>query len=100
MEMDSAVAIEKYVKERDKMLLKCSVKELRNFIKIHEEYYSPMFVDAFARAKDEVLEVTLHKMIVSCTNLPFDFRQKSADWLLDRGFRLDIGGTDNAKEKE
>lgn len=84
--------IQKYVKERDEMLLKCSVDELKKFIGKYEEYYNPMFVDAIARAKDEVLEITLHKMIIHCTNLPFDFRQKSADWLLDRGYDLEIGG--------
>lgn len=84
--------IQKYVKERDEMLLKCSVDELKTFIGKYEEYYNPMFVDVIARAKDEVLEITLHKMIIHCTNLPFDFRQKSADWLLDRGYDLEIGG--------
>ena len=51
-----------------------------------------MIVDSLARAKDEVLEITLHKMITHCVNLPFDYRQKSADWLLDRGYNLDLGG--------
>ena len=84
--------IEKYVKERDEMLLKGSVAELEKFIAKYEEYYNPMMVDALARAEDEVLEITLHKMIIHCVNLPFDYRQKSADWLLDRGYNLDFGG--------
>ena len=86
--------IEKYVKERDEMLLKGSVAELKKFIAKYEEYYNPMMADALARAKDEVLEITLHKMIIYCVNLPFDYRQKSADWLLDRGYNLDLGGFD------
>ena len=84
--------IEKYVTERDEMLMKGSVAELKKFIAKHEEYYNPTFVDALERAKDEVLEITLHKMIIHCVNLPFDYRQKSADWLLDRGYSLDLGG--------
>lgn len=84
--------IEKYVKERDKMLLKGSVSELKKFIAKYKGYYNPMMVDALARAEDEVLEITLHKMIIHCVNLPFDYRQKSADWLLDRGYSLDLGG--------
>lgn len=84
--------IEKYVKERDKMLLKGSVSELKKFIAKYEGYYNPMMVDALARAEDEVLEITLHKMIIHCVNLPPDYRQKSADWLLDRGYSLDLGG--------
>jgi hypothetical protein len=84
--------IEKYAKERDEMLLKGSVAELKKFIAKYEEYYNPMMVDALARAKDEVLEITLHKMIIHCVNLPFDYRQKNADWLLDREYSLDLGG--------
>ena len=84
--------IEKYVKERDEMLLKGSVDELKKFVKKYEQYYSPMIANSMARAKDEVLEITLHKMIIHCVNLPFDYRQKSADWLLDRGYSLDLGG--------
>lgn len=84
--------IKKYVKERDEMLLKCSVAEFRKFVKETERFHPPGFARAVERAADEVLEITLHKMIVHCINLPFDYRQKSADWLLDRGFSLEIGG--------
>ena len=83
--------MDKYAKERDAMLLKGSVEELKKFIAKYEEHYNPMMVDALARAKDEVLEITLHKMIIYCVNLPFDYRQKSADWLLDRGYSLYLG---------
>ena len=82
--------LEKYVKERDRMLKKKSVKALKKFIAKHEEYYSPMFVDAISRASNEVLEITLHKMIVNCTNLLTGFREKSAEWLIIRGFSLEI----------
>jgi hypothetical protein len=84
--------IEKYAKERDEMLLKGSVAELKKFIAKHKECYNPTVVDALAKAKYEVLEITLHKMIIHCVNLPFDYRQKSADWLMDRGYSLDLGG--------
>lgn len=81
---------EQFVKERDEMLLKCDVSKLREFVKEHPTDYGVLFVDAITHATDEALEITLHKMIVNCTNLPFDFRQKSADWLLDRGFSLNV----------
>lgn len=83
--------VEKYAKERDEMLLKGSVAELKKFIAKYEDDI-PMTVDALTRAEDEVLEITLHKMIIYCVNLPFDYRQKSADWLLHRGYSLDLGG--------
>ena len=85
--------IEKYVKERDEMLLKGSVAELKKFVAKYKQYYSPMIANSMAKAKDEVLEITLHKMIIHSVNLPFDYRQKSADWLSDRGYSLDLGGT-------
>lgn len=81
----------KYAKERDKMLKKRSVKALKKFVNKNAEYYSPMFVDAINRAEDKVLEITLHKMIVHCTNLPDNLRIKSGEWLINRGFSLDIG---------
>lgn len=87
--------IKQYVKERDEMLLKCSVDELRKFAKEHKHILGKGFVKAFRNAPDKVVEITLHKVIVNCTNLPFDFRQKSADWLLDRGYRLELWGGDD-----
>lgn len=83
--------IEKYAKERDEMLLKRSVAELRTFINKHAEHYDPIFIDAINAAPDAILEITVHKMIVNCTNLPFEFRTESAFWLLDRGYNLEVG---------
>ena len=83
--------IKQYVKERDEMLLKCSIEELRKFTEDHKDVLNKGYVEAFRNAPDKVVEITLHKMIVNCPNLPEDFRQKSADWLLDRGFHLDLG---------
>ena len=83
--------LKQYVKERDKMLLKRDVNELEKFVKEHKSTFEPAFVYAFLNSPEETKEITLHKMIVNCINLPFNFRQESADWLLDRGYRLDIG---------
>lgn len=88
--IDGMNELERYAKERDEMLLKCDVNEFRKFVKEHEEMYTPLFADAIVRASDELIEMTLHKMIVHCEDLPFDFRQKSADWLLDKGLSLNI----------
>lgn len=87
--------IKQYVKERDEMLLKCSIEELRKFTEEHQHILSKGYVEAFRQAPDKVVEITLHKMIVNVTNLPDDFRQKSADWLLDRGFHLELWGGDD-----
>lgn len=88
--MKSRISTSDYAKQRDEMLLKCDIYELRKFVNENKKHYSKQFVKAFNAASDKVVEMTLHKMIVCCTNLPFDFRQKSADWLIDRGLSLDI----------
>lgn len=79
-----------YVKERDEMLLKGSVDELKKFALANRKHYSPMFIVMLEKASYATLEATLHKMIVNCTNLPEEYRQKSADWLVEKGFGKDI----------
>lgn len=80
--------LKRYVKERDEMLKKRDINELRKFVINHAEYYSTEFVEAFMIASDEVLEVTLHKMIVNAIKLPKSMRDSSAIWLTSRGYGL------------
>ena len=82
--------LKKYVKERDEMLKKCDVAELEKFIKSHAQFYTHGFADGFAKARAEVKEATLHKMIVNAVKLPKDLRDKSALWLVTHGFSLGI----------
>ena len=83
-------AIKKYVKERDAMLLKRDVAELKKFVNSHKQFFDPVFIIAFNNARDGFVEVTLHKMIVNAIKLPEDLRKESAIWLTSRGYRLDI----------
>lgn len=78
--------IKKFVADRDEMLLKRSVEELKKFVREHKEEYAPQFRQAVANAKDDVLEVTLHKMITAVTSLPEDFVHESVVWLVERGY--------------
>lgn len=80
--------IKKWVKERDEMLKKCDVNELRKFINAHPETYGEMFRNAINKASDDVLKITLHKMIVNAPKLPKDLREKSAFWLISHGYDL------------
>lgn len=84
------VSLRRYVKQRDKMLKKCSVEELKKFIKKHSEVYSKEFISQFENVDDEVLEITLHKMIVNVVSLPIELRVKSKDWLTSKGYDLKI----------
>ena len=87
---DMNAKIKQYVKERDEMLKKCDVAELRAFVNSHKEYYSTEYLRNFNSASDEVLEITLHKMIMQVPKLPKALRDKSALWLITRGFSLNI----------
>ena len=82
--------IKQYVKERDKMLQKCDVTELRKFVNAHKHLYSAEYLSAFNAASDEVLEITLHKMIVNAIKLPQRLRHKSALWLVTHGYNTKI----------
>ena len=82
--------IKKWVKERDEMLKKCDVNELRKFINAHPETYGKEFRNAINKASDDVLKITLHKMIVNGPKLPKDLREKSAFWLISHGYDLNI----------
>ena len=78
--------LEKFVKERDEMLLKRDVNELRKFVNDREGIYERFFIIALNTASDEVLEITLHKMIANVTSLPREFVEESKEWLKARGY--------------
>ena len=79
-----------YVKERNEMLKKRSVKEFRKFVNAHKQQYSAEYLSAFNAAPDEVLIISLHKMIVNVPTLPNEMRKESAFWLMAHGYDLNI----------
>jgi hypothetical protein len=83
---------QKYVKERDEMLLKRDPEELRKFVQSHKDYFPVRYVLAIASAPKQILEITLHKMIFNVKSLPKEMRNESAGWLIERGYNGDIGG--------
>lgn len=80
----------RFIKERDEMLKKCNVDELRLFIKTHKMHYDDTLVLAAKYMGDKTLEITLHKMIVNTPSLPEELRASSARWLVTRGHGLGI----------
>ena len=85
-----ADVIEQYVKDRNEMLKKCSVLEFRKFVNAHSRQYSAEYLSAFNAAPDEVLKISLHKMIVNVPSLPKELREKSAFWLILHGYDLNV----------
>lgn len=77
-----------FVKERNQMLKKCDVNELRKFVTDHPEYYGKEFRNAISEASEEALKIALHKMIVNVPKLPKKLREKSAFWLVLHGYDL------------
>lgn len=80
----------KFIKERDEMLKRCDIAELRKFVKANASYYDEGFRKAINNAPDKILEITLHKMIVSVPKLPKRLRDNSIRWLWERGYSLSI----------
>lgn len=82
--------LKSFIKERNAMLKKCDVNELRKFIADRPEWYREDFRNRISEASDAVLKITLHKMIVNVPTLPKELREKSAFWLVLNGFDLNI----------
>ena len=74
----------KFVKERDEMLMKRDVNELRKFVADHVDDYGAGIARHVANAEDSWLEFVLHKTIASAMSLPEDFRAYSDAWLRER----------------
>ena len=84
------VLLKKYVKERNEMLKKCDVNELRKFVNDHKGFFNAEYLTRFNATSDELLTIALHKMIVNEPKLPQELRDKSALWLIERGLSLTI----------
>lgn len=73
-----------FVKERDEMLMKRDVNELRKFVAAHADEYGEKIARQIANAGDSFLELVLHKAIVLAPSLPKYVREDSEAWLRDR----------------
>ena len=77
-----------FVKERNEALLSLDRKKIERFAK-KWDISMPTSEEAFWRG--------VHKAICHITNIPFEVRQKSADWLFDHGSTPEIGGNNNGR---
>lgn len=73
--------IEDYTKELKKVLLTKDYKELQKFAQEQQGL----------KMRDNVAEVTMHKVIYNKIDLPKDMREESKKWLNDRGYSENIG---------
>ena len=79
-----------FIKERDEMLKKGDIAEMRRFVKANASYYSDDFRKAINNAPDNILEITLHKMVIGVPDLPKKVRERSIRWLWERGYSLNV----------
>ena len=72
-----------YIKERNEALLSLDRKRIERYCKKFG-VTMPTNDEAFWRG--------VHKAICAITTIPFEVRQKSADWLFEHGSTPEIGG--------
>lgn len=75
--------VAKFVRERNEALLSLDREKIERFAK---KYGVAM------PSSDEAFWRGVHKAICNITNIPFEVRQKSADWLFEHGSTPEIGG--------
>jgi len=68
--------MDQFIKDRDESLASLDESKIRAYLRKYGE--APP-------ANPEVFWMGVHKAITACRNLPFELRQKSADWLRARG---------------
>ncbi len=84
----SKEVIERYTRELLEACLTFDVETFKSFVNkwYTAEYYPP----CFSLPADEVIEITLRKIVVNRRDAPRDKQEEAADWLLSRGYDLDL----------
>lgn len=78
--------IKKFLKERDAALLSGDLDKVMAFYKKWNGLVAP------AVPARDIVEIGMHKAITGATSLPMTARQKSRQWLLEKGYKaLDDG---------
>lgn len=69
-----------YTKDLGKALRTGNLKRFKKFCKKYK----------LEIPEDEILEISMHKMILGRTDMPKELQEKSRTWLLKRGYRESI----------
>lgn len=76
--------INEFVKDRDTAIMKFDLKKFKRFIiKWHHSRSLP---------SDEVLEITMRKMCLECTQIPAENKIQACEWLIAHGYLTDMFG--------
>lgn len=81
-----------YVIDRDNATIEAvETDTLEPFKAFVNKYYELGFYPTcFKLPSDEVLEISVRKMVIHETNAPESTKQKATEWLLSRGYDLDL----------
>lgn len=69
--------VHNYVKELGEVLKTADIEELKKFARKHGQDLSK---------EDEILEIWMHKMICTRTDMPEELKKESREWLVSRGY--------------
>ena len=82
----------RYAKERDAATIAVVEGESLEVFKAFVTKWKDlgMYPPCFKLPSDEVLEISIRKMVIHETNAPESTKQKAAKWLLERGYDLNL----------
>ena len=80
--------IESYTKELLEACLTFDVNKFKDFVDKWKR--RGIYPDCFELLSDDVLEITIRKIVVNRIDAPKDKIDEAADWLLSRGYDLEL----------
>lgn len=85
--------MEEFVRRRDEAAQSFDVKKFKEFMKwgVDNGFYDERMIKL---VRDDVLEITMRKMVIHCKNASDENVGKAVKWLLARGYDLDMFGGD------
>lgn len=78
--------MKKWRKERDKAILSLDIEKMKAFYRKWEKkgvYWMPI-------PSDRVLEISMRKMVIALTASTEEQKREAAQWLTERGYRLNL----------
>ncbi len=77
----------KYMNKKiSEMLLTYDINKFRKFVNDNKFNFQIEFIEAINQASDEIVEVAMHHCIVTYDYIPKEAKQRSVEWLLDKGY--------------
>lgn len=76
--------IKEFVHDRDTALAEMSLPKFKRYLK---KWFSDIPIP-----DDEVLECSMRKMALECTNLTLDVKEQACMWLIEHNYKTDMFG--------